>query len=143
MSYTGSDGTAHTQEGGAVRGFSQEYDLRLEGDQSLENLAARTGGRVLTGEAGFWDSPVSPARGRLKLQIPLLVLALMLFLLDAALRRLPWEEALAALARRGSAKKEEKKAQSPPPKGPDRTQSQAAQDTASALLAAKRARRQK
>ena len=28
-------------------------------------------------------------------------------------------------------------------KGPDRTQSQAAQDTASALLAAKRARRQK
>ena len=143
VSYTGSDGTAHTQEGGAVRGFSQEYDLRLEGDQSLENLAARTGGRVLTGETGFWDTPVSPARGRLKLQIPLLVLALMLFLLDAAFRRLPWEEALAALARRQSEEKEEKKAQSPPPKGPDRTQSQAAQDTASALLAAKRARRQK
>ena len=68
VTYTGADGTVHAQEGGAVRGFSGEYDLRVQPNQSLEELAARTGGRVLTGEEDFWATPVSPAMGRAALR---------------------------------------------------------------------------
>ena len=60
ITYSDEDGTVHVQEGGAVRGFSGEYDLRIQPDQSLEDLAARTGGRVLSDETDFWATPVSP-----------------------------------------------------------------------------------
>ena len=150
VSYTGGDGTVHTQEGGAVRGFSGEYDLRIQPDQSLEALAARTGGRVLTGAENFWATPVSPATGRRALRPMLVWLALTLLLLDIALRKLPWEDALAVLTRRRAAQEERPKAPRPPARpGPDRRRAReedrqkAAQDTADALLAAKAARKQK
>ena len=150
VSYTGGDGTVHTQEGGAVRGFSGEYDLRIQPDQSLEALAARTGGRVLTGAEDFWATPVSPATGRRALRPMLVWLALTLLLLDIALRKLPWEDALAVLTRRRAAQEERPKAPRPPARpGPDRRRAReeerqkAAQDTADALLAAKAARKQK
>ncbi len=150
VTYTGADGTVHAQEGGAVRGFSGEYDLRVQPNQSLEELAARTGGRVLTGEEDFWATPVSPAMGRAALRPMLLWLALMLLVMDIALRRLPWEEALAAVTRRRGGRAE--RSRDPRPAGkprPDRRREKeeerrkAAQDTADALLAAKAARKQK
>lgn len=150
VTYTGADGTVHAQEGGAVRGFSGEYDLRVQPNQSLEELAARTGGRVLTGEEDFWATPVSPAMGRAALRPMLLWLALMLLVMDIALRRLPWEEALAAVTRRRAGRAE--RSRDPRPAGkprPDRRREKeeerrkAAQDTADALLAAKAARKQK
>ena len=77
-------------------------------------------------------------------------LALTLLLLDIALRKLPWEDALAVLTRRRAAQEERPKAPRPPARpGPDRRRAReeerqkAAQDTADALLAAKAARKQK
>lgn len=152
VTYTGGDGTVHAQEGGAVRGFSGEYDLRVQPNQSLEELAARTGGRVLTSEADFWATPVSPATGRTALRPMLLWLALALLVMDIALRKLPWEEALAAVTRRRVERKEQPRDPRPAgTSGSDRRRAQddghkrrkAAQDTADALLAAKAARKQK
>lgn len=137
---------------GAVRGFSGEYDLRIQPDQSLEDLAARTGGRVLSDETDFWATPVSPATSRVALRPTLLWLALVLLVLDIALRKLPWEEALPALVRRRGVREEQPRAPRPSTKpASDRHRAKAtnaqrqkdAQDTADALLAAKAARKQK
>ena len=152
ITYSDEDGTVHVQEGGAVRGFSGEYDLRIQPDQSLEDLAARTGGRVLSDEADFWATPVSPATSRVALRPTLLWLALVLLVLDIALRKLPWEEALPALVRRRGVREEQPRAPRPSTKpasdrhrakSDERQRQKDAQDTADALLAAKAARKQK
>lgn len=152
VTYADGDGTVHAQEGGAVRGFSGEYDLRVQPNQSLEELAARTGGRVLTGEEDFWATPISPATGRMALRPMLLWLALMLLVMDIALRKLPWEDALAVVTGRRTKREEQPREPRPArksgpgrhrPQDDDRQRQKAAQDTAEALLAAKAARRQK
>lgn len=147
-SYTGAQGGVRVQEGGVVRGFSQEYDLRVRPGESLAQLAARTGGQALSGPEGFWDTPVSPAAGRLALRNMLLAAALALFVLDAALRKLPWEDALARLRPAQAPKTTQSKPQREKPPAPGRRDKQrdrqaAAQHTADALLAARRARRKK
>lgn len=82
----------------------------------------------------------------------LLWLALALLVMDIALRKLPWEEALAAVTRRRVERKEQPRDPHPTrASGSDRRRTQddghkrrkAAQDTADALLAAKAARKQK
>ena len=152
ITYSDEDGTVHVQEGGAVRGFSGEYDLRIQPDQNLEDLAARTGGRVLSDEADFWATPVSPATSRVALRPTLLWLALVLLVLDIALRKLPWEEVLPALVRRRGVREEQPRAPRPSTKpasdrhrakSDERQRQKDAQDTADALLAAKAARKQK
>lgn len=94
VTYTQEDGTAHTQEGGAVRGFSQEYDLMQAEGKSLTKLAEQTGGRMLAGTADFWQTPVERATSRQSLRELLCVLTLIWLLMDIALRKLPWEELL-------------------------------------------------
>lgn len=143
--------TLHTQEGGAVRGFSGEYDLRSEPDGSLAQLCEATGGRVLSDADGFWQTAVRAASARRPLQGALCVLALCLMLLDIALRKLPWEEAAARLLKR---KEEEKETPRPAArKAPEKpkketrakheTMERGARQTANALLDAKRARERK
>ena len=82
----------------------------------------------------------------------LLWLALVLLVLDIALRKLPWEEALPALVRRRGAREKQSRAPRPSTKpasdrhrakSDERQRQKDAQDTADALLAAKAARKQK
>lgn len=88
-------------------------NLRIQPDQSLEDLAARTGGRVLSDVADFWATPVSPATSRLALRPTLLWRRLCCLVLDIALRKLPWEEALPALVRRRGVREEQPRAPRP------------------------------
>lgn len=143
-------GVIRSQEGGAVHGFSSEYDLRVSPGNGLSRLCERTGGRLLTGSDSFWDTPVQTATTRRQLDAALCVLALILILLDIALRKLPWEEAVARWLDRPE---KETKAERQPPKPPKETKpgkrakkearEQAAQATAGALLSAKHARERK
>ncbi len=84
--------TVRVKEGGAVVSFAEEYDLRKEGEQGvLSALTTQTGGRIL----GAGDEPFAPqAQGyhsRRQLTTLLCTLAMILLLLDIALRRLAWE----------------------------------------------------
>lgn len=151
VAQTAADGTTlHAQEGGAVRGFSSEYDLRDEPDDSLARLCAQTGGRVLGDTDSFWATSVQPAQTRRQLQGALCVAALCLLLADIALRKLPWEEAVARWTKREL----QREAPQPPrrarpePKakaahGKREAMEQNARQTASALLDAKKARERK
>ena len=151
VAQTAADGTTlHAQEGGAVRGFSSEYDLRDEPDDSLANLCAQTGGRVLSESDGFWDTPVHSAGTRRQLQGALCAAALCLLLADIALRKLPWEDAVAKLLKRETQRETPQPARrarpEPKPKakpGKQETMEQSARQTASALLDAKKARERK
>lgn len=78
-------------ETGAAVSYADEYDLRASDDTSaLEALANATGGRVLTDPSEFFTARGEDARSRVDLRPALLVAALAIFLLDVALRRLPW-----------------------------------------------------
>ncbi len=91
------DGVAVRQlEGGAVRSYSEEYDLRKQnGDSELKRLAEATGGRVITDPKEMFTARGQDARSRRMLRSLLLTLALVLFLLDVALRRLSIDRMLA------------------------------------------------
>ena len=139
-------GMLHTQEGGAVKGFSQEYDLRDEPDGSLEQLCLQTGGRLLSQTDSFWETPISPAVIRRQLRRCLCVIALCLFVVDIALRKLPWEEAVAKRLQH-SVKEEKpvrpgKPKKDTPKKKPKPRMEETARQMANALLDAKRARKQ-
>lgn len=145
-------GVLRTQEGGAVRGFSGEYDLRVTRTDSLERLCERTGGTLLSDSDDFWNTPVKPATTRRQLSGALCALALLLMLLDIALRKLPWEEAVAKWLHRPVKEKEPAKRPSKPSadageskrkRAKQEERRQAAEATASALLDAKRARERK
>ncbi|MCI5956489.1 MAG: VWA domain-containing protein [Clostridiales bacterium] len=145
VTYTQEDGTAHTQEGGAVRGFSQEYDLMQAEGKSLTKLAEQTGGRMLAGAADFWQTPVERATSRQSLRELLCVLTLIWLLMDIALRKLPWEELLGHARPQGQQTQPRRvtKAAKPPKArtAEKQARAQAAQDTTDALLKAKQARR--
>lgn len=91
--------TAATLEGGAVVSYSREYDLRLQPGDALERLAAQTGGRIVTDPQALFSIVSAPARARKDLTAALCALALFLFILDVAQRRLNWERLLARPAR--------------------------------------------
>jgi len=127
-------------EGGAVAAWPEEYDLRLRREEGkLEALAQATGGRVVTDAAQLLSARSRPARTRRDLSSALTLAALILFLLDAALNRLPWERALEnvrAPRRRPRAKKASRTAE-PKTAAP----AAAPQDTAARLLSAQKSRK--
>lgn len=136
------------QEGGAVAGFSSEYDLRITPGDDLQRLCQLTGGRMLTLSDRFWDTPLTPSVSRKSLQEALCVAALCLFLADIALRKLPWEEALARWIKKPVSVQQQspsKPEKTKPEKSPEKqaTMEQNARRTASTLLQAKRARERK
>lgn len=137
--------TIRTQEGGAVRGFSSEYDLRVQPDGSLEKLCQQTGGRMLTMEDSFWNTPIASATARKPLQRLLLIAFLCLFVADVALRKLPWEDWLPKTQTRSAPAKEPVKPKpSVAPKQPPKPKmEEQARQTANALLNAKLAREKK
>ena len=77
-----------TSEGGGVVSWTAEYDQRQEDTGALETLAQETGGRVCESTDGLLDFPDMAARKRTDLTALLAGLALLLFLFDAAQRRL-------------------------------------------------------
>lgn len=148
--------TVRSQEGGAVKGYAHEYDLRDAADKNLGELSLRTGGRTLAPEDDFWSAPVTGSRARRRLTALLCVLAVILLLCDIALRKLPWEDAVLKLIGRRGARADASpgRVREPAPKAgaakaPSRRESKAAQEkarkeaaaqTADALLSAKKAR---
>lgn len=129
--------TVYAQEGGAVVGFSSEYDLRAV-SSGWEALALETGGRLLAPGEGFYQTPVQSSSVRKSLQELLCVLSLLWLLADIALRKLPWDNALSELAGRPPRKAQTPKRSSKQPASPTNRE-EPAQDTVGALLAAKRA----
>lgn len=85
------DGKGHvlkTAEGGDVVSWTREYDQRQEDTGILEKLAEETGGKVCTDAGELLAFPDTAARKRVDLTQLLASLALLLFLLDIAQRRL-------------------------------------------------------
>lgn len=82
-------------EGGAVNGYSGEYDLRNQNAEStLPYLSALTGGREITDSAEMLKSTRAVVRARRDLTQPLLWALMVLLLCDIALRRLSWDVVL-------------------------------------------------
>lgn len=82
-------------EGGAVNGYSGEYDLRNQNAEStLPYLSALTGGREITDSAEMLKATHAVVRARRDLTQPLLWALMVLLLCDIALRRLSWDVAL-------------------------------------------------
>ncbi|NLG26013.1 MAG: VWA domain-containing protein, partial [Clostridiales bacterium] len=131
------DGSAPIAEGGAVAVWPAEYDLRLRAEEgTLAALAQATGGRIVTDAAQLLAERSQPTRTRVDLTAALMAAALLLFLADVALNRLPWERALAsarAAAARPARPAKTARANAPPPTGQP--------DTASQLLAARKTRK--
>ncbi len=87
--------TVRQLEGGAVRSYSEEYDLRKQGgEDALIRLANATGGRVITDPREMFAARGMEAQSRQMLRPALLYLSLLLFLLDIALRRLSLDRML-------------------------------------------------
>lgn len=107
-------------EGGAVNGYSGEYDLRSQNSEStLPYLSALTGGREITDSAEMLKSTHAVVRARRDLTQPLLWALMVLLLCDIALRRLSWDVALEwylnarRAARQQAPRREEKAAEAP------------------------------
>jgi hypothetical protein len=77
-------------DGGAVRSWSREYDVRAEDEGALEKLSAVTGGQYTSDTAQLLSFPDTDARKRRDLTPLLVLLAALLFLFDVAQRRLDW-----------------------------------------------------
>ena len=77
-----------TCESGGVVSWTAEYDQRREDTGALETLAGETRGRVCAEAGELLDFPDTAARKRTDLTPLLAGLALLLFLFDAAQRRL-------------------------------------------------------
>ena len=81
-----------TVESGVTVGYSKEYDLRApDGFPLLEEIARATGGRMITDPGELFTDRGPQARVRRDLSLPLLWVALALFVLDVAQRRISWE----------------------------------------------------
>ncbi len=142
--------TLRTREGGAVVSFSEEYDLRRQSQRdTLAQIVAATGGRMLSQEDPLITPHGEGARQRRQLTTALCILAMIVLLVDIALRRLSWEAAVVKWLGMQAEKKEQAASQ---PK-PERAQKPAkpkkggnaaptAVDTANKLLEAKKQRKQ-
>lgn len=79
--------------------YSPEYDIRYKGSkQLLEQIVSQTGGRIIDDPKQVFADDLAPVWRRTELWPYLLPLALMLFILDIALRRLKIEMLWASLA---------------------------------------------
>ncbi|WP_438446269.1 VWA domain-containing protein [Gorillibacterium sp. sgz5001074] len=102
---TASNGASLGAATGFVIPYSQEYRLQVSsgGEELLRQLAAMTGGRLLSMEKpeDVFRLPPSGQKERTDLAQLLLAAALLLFLADIAVRRitLPWEKWTAAVIR--------------------------------------------
>lgn len=67
--------------------YSPEYSMDANSDK-LERLVLEAGGKYIENAKEVFKGPVVPVRGRLDFTIPMLILALLSFLLDIAIRRL-------------------------------------------------------
>lgn len=140
--------TVRVKEGGAVVSFSEEYDLRRQTETGiLESLASATGGRVLSDNEAFFTPQEQGTQTRKQLTTLLCVLAMLLWLLDIALRRIAWEQAVLKWLHR----KEEKDELAKPTQEASgkqkaskkiKPEKQAPSETTDKLLAAKRQRKQ-
>lgn len=144
------DGAARTQESGVVKPYAKEYDLRNSDASALQRLVALTGGRMLQEGDPVWLAAKRPSGVRQSLRPALTLLALALLLLDIALRKLPWDDALLTLTGRQAQRAHQRQAAKPekkkrPPKTGRRAQAahqeQEAAQTVDALLKAQKARK--
>lgn len=87
-------------ESGVNVGYSKEYDLRVpDGLPLLEEIARATNGRVITDPSELFLEQGLQARARRDLSMPLMWIALVLFVLDVAQRRLSWERLITVRVR--------------------------------------------
>ena len=93
--YSENGETLASLDGGAVMPYSQEYDLRFAAGDALEQLTVLTGGVMVETPEELFSAVSEAALARHDLTAPLAVAALVLFALDVAQRRLPWEKWLA------------------------------------------------
>ncbi|MEA5085415.1 MAG: VWA domain-containing protein [Lachnospiraceae bacterium] len=89
LSLTMKDGSIETQRGGFNIQYPAEYDLRKfsEGRDLLEKLTAQTGGRMVTSPQDVFSEKIRTSYTDKDLSTILIVLALLLFLFDVAIRR--------------------------------------------------------
>jgi hypothetical protein len=89
---TGEGEAVRIKEGGTVVSFAEEYDLRGQESRGvLQTLAQQTGGRVLGAEDPFFPKQAEGVPERQPLATLLCGIALVLWVLDIALRRIGWE----------------------------------------------------
>ncbi|MPM93227.1 hypothetical protein SDC9_140363 [bioreactor metagenome] len=67
--------------------YSPEYSMDANGDK-LDRLVMESGGQYIEDAGEVFKGPIAPVQGRLDLTLPMLVLALIAFLTDIAIRRL-------------------------------------------------------
>ena len=90
--YDGGDTLLRMMEGGAVAGYSREYDLRRNDSAgALEELAALTGGQVYTDASQLLRQTGTRAYRRVELTQGLIWALIILLVADVALRRLGWD----------------------------------------------------
>ncbi len=81
-----------TLETGLTVGYSEEYDLRAaDGKALLEKIARETGGRLLTENTSLFAERGTRMREKQDITPMLMWIAIILFVLDVAQRRLAWE----------------------------------------------------
>ncbi len=90
--YSENGETLASLDGGAVMPYSGEYDLRFAAGDALEHLAVLSGGIMAEMPEELFSAVSPSARSRHDLTGSLAVAALVLFVLDVAQRRLPWEK---------------------------------------------------
>lgn len=84
----------NSTQGGLVRGYSAEYDIREDaGHQALTQLVNAGGGAFIDDVAAIFDAPLSKVSRQVDLSLPLLLAGMILFFLDILARRLQWEAA--------------------------------------------------
>ena len=99
-------------QGGLVRGYSAEYDIREDpGHQALSQLLNAGGGAYLDDVASIFDAPLNAVSHQVELSLPLLLAGLILFFLDILARRLQWEAAAERVLERFSAKRRKRREQ--------------------------------
>lgn len=134
--------TIQTLEGGMVKPYASEYDLTNTSEgSSLARLSEMTGGNVLNDASELLSGRGERVHAGRAMQKALLILALLLFIIDIALRRLVWERAVYGLMERRRSKrgvkKEKKRKAKPAVKKPGRKEKEESKpidQTADALL---------
>ncbi|MGL4791719.1 MAG: VWA domain-containing protein, partial [Anaerotignaceae bacterium] len=83
------DGTTDVKRGGFSIQYPAEYDLRLfaNGKEGLEKLISATGGKIIENPQEVFSQQSRNVYTDKSLTIPLIIVALLLFLMDIAFRR--------------------------------------------------------
>ncbi|MBQ9299755.1 MAG: VWA domain-containing protein [Clostridia bacterium] len=112
--YAADGSLERVMEGGTVAGYAREYDLRRTQETGvLERLAALTGGQVYSDASQLLAQAGKGASRRVDLTRGLMIAALLLLLLDIAVRRLGWDALLDKWLKREPRKGEKQRMQKP------------------------------